>query len=245
MFLPLPALGAPCRNAGTGKAPETNVIWVKFESCEAAEPKPDFDITVIYADRTTESVTLSKPVGKKYWRGETARSFPISGRPLLRIDPATMRYARTAPNATSESFDAHPGCVFIYHIPCEMLWLLNVAKVPRDAQAALSYERETTEKTVHECNKTLPPLPKGPADITLCKSEILRVKVEFTPDHIVPVQIYYDLFGIGNRLSLSNVAPDAIATASSVESNKLMPSLRRKQLLTVLQDLEFTKNDLQ
>ncbi|HYR27640.1 MAG TPA: hypothetical protein VEU30_04200 [Thermoanaerobaculia bacterium] len=224
---------APCRPNPNNQPWETKVIYVKFEGCAAAEPKEPFDLTV-----GGEPVRFSKtPDG--FWRGETANRHPIGSR-KVNVDLVDMR-ARTACNVAAEPHDAG-SCVALYRVACEELWLLSVSPVPEDAPASISYQRNPEPPRFAQCGAALP-TPQGPGELAMRRSESIMVKVENLPSGPINVPLSLELFRGGRtRLTLRDVAPQAVAKNSAVSTNKAMKALKKGQLQLVLEDLHFTKN---
>jgi len=235
--VPLAAHAAPCKPTPSGKPPETNVVFIKFEGCASAEPKEPFDVRV-----GDEPVRVAKTADNRFWRGETSTSFPVNRPRALVIDYATMSNVRTActPVPERDGWDA-PGCVMLYHVPCEPTWLLNV-KVPERAAANLSYERRPEPTTVAACPDTIPRLPRGTGDISLANSEKILVKVEVRQDRLLPVPVWLKDFA-GNRttLTLRDLAPEGIVENTAVSTGRAINALRKSQIHKVLENLLLTR----
>ena len=229
------AAHAICRPVG-GRPPETRVVWVRFESCEDAEPSGPFRVQI-----GNHNVRLKKEKpDDEFWRGETLESFAIRADRTLKIDVQEMPNARTACNVPPVPYDAG-ACVALYTVKCETLWMLNVAIDPPDAQAKLSYVRKPDSKTVLPCEKLI--TPDGPGTIELGKNESILVTVEIRRGQLVAVPLSLSSFRRDTKklTLLKNLKQHATSQDTAGETGRAIDALVTAQLRKILKDLEFTR----
>lgn len=236
LFAASAAYAAVCRRPPGSPPPETNIIYVQFESCSTAEPDKPFNVQV-----GSEFVRLSKDSSKdRFWHGTTLRTFAIRSDRTMKIDVQEMPNARTACNVAPEGYLAGGTCVALYRVKCETIWMLNVATNPPNAQAKVSYVRQPTARTVLPCEKLM--TPEGPGAIELGSSESLLVTVEIRRGQLVAVPLSLNSFRRDTKklTLLRDLKHRAVSKDTAGETGRAIDALATAQFLRVLKDLEFT-----
>lgn len=217
---------------------ETNVVYVAFDGCGAAEPGLQFDVMI-----GDETVTVKKAKATdKFWVGETGRNFAVRDRTLTLLDDAVPRARASCMTKAAPHRDG--TCVALYRVSCEPFWQLTVETVPKNARATIRYERKKAPTAVPACPAQEPETSGlvGREALVLSRSESLLLEVAKAP---LRVQIPLSLTafaGMRKELRIRDVQVRRVSSGAPIQHTEALAAMGKAELKKIVTDMRFIRS---